>query len=544
MSIDSTRVNQIRFAQRFHGWLTAGLFSALLLGWNGVVLAQHDPGRDAMRMIAKGEFEAAKERLAKPPRSQNSPIDEAERNFVLAIMDCKEGNPKAAISHLKEAVSSGLPVERILAGPRDLFEPLKQDSEFATWIQQYDRTLLHGPMLTSLSDTTAQFWVRTQKESDVTIQLSRGDQAPNATIASTRTASETDFTGVVIAKRLEPSTTYRATVIVDGEPTQATSEFTTFPAKGEPASITIGFGGGSGYTPQFNHMWTTLGNESLTAFLTLGDNVYIDDPQHPITQRYCYYRRQSEPLWKQFTSRTPIFSIYDDHDFGVNDCIPGPEIDVPSWKRPVWEVFRQNWNNPGYGGGEAQPGCWYDFHIGVVHFVMLDGRYYRDLKGGSMLGPAQKAWLFETLLASEAPIKFLVSCVPWSPGVKPGSKDTWDGFAKEREEIFSFIHENQIEGVLLMAADRHRSDLRRIPRDDGYDFYEMMSSRLTNVHTHGLMENAKGSEFIMGYNKECSFGRVTIDTTKTDPTIQYTIVNIDGEEQGTRTLRRSQLTSR
>lgn len=544
MPIESTPVNRVCNASSFPLWFTNRLFPALLLLWNSVALAQHDPGRDAMRMIAKGEFAAAKERLAKPPRSQNSPIDEAERNFVLAIMDCKEGNPNAAISHLKEAVANGLPVERILAGPRDLFEPLRQNAKFDAWLRQNDRPLLHGPMLTSLSATTAQFWVRTQNESEVTIQISQGGQEPAVTVQPTRTTSMTDFTGVVVATRLEPSTTYRATIVVDGKPTPATSEFTTFPTKGEPASITIGFGGGSGYTPQFNHMWTTLDGESLTAFLTLGDNVYIDDPQHRMTQRYCYSRRQSESLWKTFTSRTPVFSIYDDHDFGVNDCIPGPEIDVPAWKRPVWEVFRQNWNNPGYGGGESQPGCWYDFHIGDVHFVMLDGRYYRDLKGGSMLGPAQKTWLFETLLASEAPIKFLVSCVPWSPGVKPGSKDTWDGFAKEREEIFSFIHENQIDGVLLMAADRHRSDLRRIPRDDGYDFYEMMSSRLTNVHTHSLMENAKGSEFIMGYNKECSFGKVTIDTTKTDPTIQYTIVNIDGDEQGTRTLKRSQLTSK
>ena len=33
-----------------------------------------------------------------------------------------------------------------------------------------------------------------------------------------------------------------------------------------------------------------------------------------------------------------------------------------------------------------------------------------------------------------------------------------------------------------------------------------MSLRLTNVHTHSLMEDAKGSEFIMGYNEKCSFG--------------------------------------
>jgi len=179
-----------------------------------------------------------------------------------------------------------------------------------------------------------------------------------------------------------------------------------------------------------------------------------------------------------------------------------------------------------------------------VHFIMLDGRYYRDQKGGSMLGPVQKAWLMDTLRNSKATFKILASPVPWSPGVKPGSKDTWDGFNDERNEIFSFVHANQIDGVVLLAADRHRSDLRRIPRKDGYAFNEVMSSRLTNVHTHGLVENAKGSEFILGYNKKCSFGLLNFDTTAPDPTIKYTIVNIDGEAVGEATLKLSQMQSR
>ena len=54
----------------------------------------------------------------------------------------------------------------------------------------------------------------------------------------------------------------------------------------------------------------------------------------------------------------------------------------------------------------------------------------------------------------------------------------------EREAIFSFINENKINGVVLISADRHRSDAWRIAREDGYAFYEFSSSKLTNVHTH------------------------------------------------------------
>jgi alkaline phosphatase D len=41
----------------------------------------------------------------------------------------------------------------------------------------------------------------------------------------------------------------------------------------------------------------------------LGDNVYIDQPEHSLCQHYCYYRRQSRPEWRRFTARTAIYSI-------------------------------------------------------------------------------------------------------------------------------------------------------------------------------------------------------------------------------------------
>jgi len=148
------------------------------------------------------------------------------------------------------------------------------------------------------------------------------------------------------------------------------------------------------------------------------------------------------------------------------------------------------------------------------------------------------------LKASKGTFKVIVSSVPWAPGVKSGSKDTWDGFPDERDAVFQFIANNEINGVVLMSADRHRSDLRRIQNGESYDLYEMMSSRLTNTHVHPLVQNAKGSDFVMGYNQECSFGLVQIDTTLADPTLTYSIVNIDNEEVGTRVIQLSELGGR
>ncbi|MBA7698300.1 hypothetical protein ES703_106977 [subsurface metagenome] len=99
--------------------------------------------------------------------------------------------------------------------------------------------------------------------------------------------------------------------------------------------------------------------------------------------------------------------------------------------------------------------------------------------------------------------------MPWSFDTKGKSLDTWNGFRDERNEIFDFLESNKINGVILISADRHRSDARRIDRKNAYPLYEFESSRLTNQHKHGLKPGA-----IFGYNKKQSFGLLTFDTTK------------------------------
>ncbi|MGB2820825.1 MAG: alkaline phosphatase D family protein, partial [Phycisphaerae bacterium] len=251
---------------------------------------------------------------------------------------------------------------------------------------------------------------------------------------------------------------------------------------------------------------------------------------------------QSRPEYRRFVASTPVFSIWDDHDFGTNDCKGSPGIDDIPWKMPVWRVFLENWVNPSYGGGDACPGVWYDFSIGDVDVFMLDCRFYRVLakKGaetpGTMLGPAQKKWFLRRLGESKATFKVLASSVPWSKGTKPGSRDTWDGFPEEREEIFSFIEKNRIGGVFLISADRHRSDAYKTEREKCYPLYEASSSKLTNIHTHGLIKHS-----LFGYNAKCSFALLTFDTTKADPELTYEVVNIDNEVIHTLPLKLSQL---
>jgi len=107
---------------------------------------------------------------------------------------------------------------------------------------------------------------------------------------------------------------------------------------------------------------------------------------------------------------------------------------------------------------------------------------------------------------------------------------------KEREEIFSLIDAEKIGGVILLSADRHRTDVYQIKRPNGYTLYEFETSKLTNNHTHGTKKEA-----LFSYNKGNYFGHITFDLTKADPELTFKCITVDKGEVYSLTLKRSQL---
>lgn len=93
-----------------------------------------------------------------------------------------------------------------------------------------------------------------------------------------------------------------------------------------------------------------------------------------------------------------------------------------------------------------------------------------DGAGKSALGAAQKAWLKEQLRASRAPFKVVASGQPWSDEKGPGG-ESWQAFAHERRELFDFIREQGITGVVLLSGDNHVGELNCLPESarGGYD---------------------------------------------------------------------------
>jgi alkaline phosphatase D len=480
--------------------------------------------------------------------------NDLEALFNLAVSLAHQNRINEALQIVRQSVELGLPFGRYLAGPRDILKPLTESDLFKEYASNFHIPLIHGPMVGGVTDNSASFWVRTPNEVKVQVRVSRSASIIEVIDSEIKiTDPDKDFTTIVTVENLEANTRYYYEVIINGESVKDLGElsFHTYPPRGSNADFKIAFGGGSGFVPPNERIWNVIKQKQPLAFLAMGDNIYVSQHAHPYHPRalhnYTYYRRQSREEFQAFTSSTSIYAIWDDHEF-TDDVWLGPFKHKPLWKLTLFEVFRNNWVNPSYGTQEW-PGCWHRFSIGDVDIFMLDGRFYRTnpyakeptksnnyAEYPTMLGPVQKEWLLEGLKNSQATFKIIASPVPWAYEAKPDSKDTWNGFREERTEIFNFLAEHKIEGVVLLAADRHRSDAWKIERPNGYPLYEFMCSRITNEHKHPLKPEA-----LFGYNEKQSFGLLNFETTKSDPTLTYEIFSIDDEKVYSLTLKLSDL---
>lgn len=404
-------------------------------------------------------------------------------------------------------------------GAEGAMADLLKEPGFVELVKKHDLTLFNGPVVGDIQPTTAKFWVRTAGPATVQIQI--GDQISEAVT----TAPSNDFTAVMTVDGLKPFTDHAYSVLLDGKTIQKESfNFRTAPRKGQKVEFHVTFGSGSRYVPANEHAWSTMSGQRPLAYLGLGDNVYIDVVNRRGAQRLFYYRRYLSPAYAQLAAGTALYAIWDDHDMAMNDDAGGAGMEL-RWKMPNWKVFTENWNNPHYGGGEEMPGTWHSFSLGDVDFFMTDGRFYRDKEDKTMLGPDQKKWLKRELQKATGKFKVIASGTMFSDDADKNGKDSWAGdwSREERDEIFDLITEEKIDGVLLIAGDRHRSDIWKIERP-GYPLYEFVSAKVTNMHTHKTFDNA-----VWSYNKGNFWGALNFDLRPDDPVMTFRCVDISGE---------------
>ena len=65
-------------------------------------------------------------------------------------------------------------------------------------------------------------------------------------------------------------------------------------------------------------IWNSIKDKNIDSFMFLGDNVYGDEPSGNLVKLKKSYETQSN-LFPEWLEQKKIISIWDDHDYGIND---------------------------------------------------------------------------------------------------------------------------------------------------------------------------------------------------------------------------------
>lgn len=214
--------------------------------------------------------------------------------------------------------------------------------------------------------------------------------------------------------------------------------------------------------------------------LWLGDNTYLREADYgsPSGIEERYRRDRALPELQGLLRTGNHYAIWDDHDFGPNDSNASF-----TYKGEVLSVFRRYWANGAWGLPET-PGIFRVFSHYDTDVFLLDVRYHRDadtaqgLLSKAMLGPAQMRWLKNALSASSANFKVIVSGSQVLRNVPPRIEG-WSNFPDERRELFEFLADNRVQGVLFLSGDRHHTVLSKAVRENAYPLFDFTCSPLT-----------------------------------------------------------------
>ena len=215
-------------------------------------------------------------------------------------------------------------------------------------------------------------------------------------------------------------------------------------------------------------IWQSIKEEDLNYFIFLGDNVYGDTPSGSLRKMKSAYDKQKKVL-PDFLDDISIFSIWDDHDFGINDG--GADY---RFKRQAQELFIDFWEIPKEDDRSNRDGIYFSkneiFFDKKFKFIFLDTRFFRSkLKGkksnyieniepdATILGNAQWTWL-ENELKSDFDFLLIFSSIQII--AKDHRFEKWSNFPNERAKLFELLEQFN-DKTILFSGDRHRAGIYR-----------------------------------------------------------------------------------
>jgi len=367
------------------------------------------------------------------------------------------------------------------------------------------------PMLGDLTATSVKLFVQKPSESiqSVTISLPRANQS----VVTEQT--------IIQLTNLEPNTKYE--YAINGEYKESWW-FKTRPD--EDVSARIAFGSCANEKEGSSKVWNQMNEQKINALVLLGDTPYIDTTDLGV-QRKRYQEFAAVPAFANLVAHTPVYSTWDDHDFGRNDTDGNLK-----GKENSRQAFSEHRPNPTVG--ENGQGIYTSFKQGPVEVLLLDARWFARTEISennipTLLGQQQWDWLERELKASTAPFKILACGMIFNGATRPGKTDHWGDYPIEYYRLLSIIKRNSISGVVLVSGDIHWSRViqHNTKAKIGYDLIEFITSPIHEKLISAANAPHEGDLFSVGEIN--SFLLLDATTNNDRQSIKMTITNASGE---------------
>ncbi|MDX2168148.1 MAG: alkaline phosphatase D family protein [Deltaproteobacteria bacterium] len=337
--------------------------------------------------------------------------------------------------------------------------------------------------------SAAVIWGRCDRPATFHVRIVPGDRLFEAEAPAAH-----DGTARVLIDGLKPATpyTYNAWcssggLNLEGQITSRSGSFRTAPDASAAVPLRIVWGGDVGGQNVCRDaalgypIFDTIAARRPDLFIALGDMIYGDDactatgrygnaqlpgppPAEDRAGFWAHWRyNRADPHQQALLNKVPMAAVWDDHEI-ANDA--GPQH--PQFT-PALQAFLDY--QPLQPPADDPTRTYRSLRWGKsLEIFLLDTRQYRAANDArddgptpkSLLGAAQRTWLEQALLASDATWKVIVASVPLSiPTGSAAARDGFaagggpSGFAREAAELFAFLQAHGIRNHLWITTDLH-----------------------------------------------------------------------------------------
>jgi alkaline phosphatase D len=271
--------------------------------------------------------------------------------------------------------------------------------------------------------------------------------------------------------------------------------------------------------------------------------------------KYSLYR--SDPALRAVHRKFPMIILTDDHEIQDNYVGGAPGGGLPSSKhfsaarrRAAERAFYESM--PAFAGSDGKRLYRSVSYGGVVDLFIMDQRRYRaDQPCGDavvppcaeydqprdFLGKQQMDFIKNGLKSSKAAWKVMANEVTMMPtrvlGGANYTYDTWIGYPREREELLTFIRDQQVKNVVFATGDIHTFIAGDVRTGDGASgetvATEFVGGSITSTSLGETTLDAGGGNQIQGNDANPSTPPALIDALRS---INPQVDNADFDHHG------------